>query len=141
MQLIVARGPRRLIGLIGRRSLPPGVVLEIPRCRSVHTFGMRFALDLVWLDRERRVVRVDHAVPPWRVRSCRRASSVLEMRSGDAQLGARMAALEVRERDRDERLGGGGLPPADAPDEGDRPGEPFGPDRPQLDRRARLHGR
>ena len=50
MEVIVARGPRRLIGLIGRRSLPAGVALEMPRCRSVHTFGMRFALDLVWLD-------------------------------------------------------------------------------------------
>ena len=78
MQLIVARGLRRLTGLAGRRSLPPGVVLEIPRCRSVHTFGMRFPLDLAWLDGERRVVRIDRAVPPWRVRWCRQARSVLE---------------------------------------------------------------
>jgi uncharacterized membrane protein (UPF0127 family) len=78
MELIVARGPRRLTGLLGRRSLPPGVALEIPRCRSVHTFGMRFALDLAWLDGERRVVRIDRAVAPWRVRSCRQARSVLE---------------------------------------------------------------
>ena len=85
MQLIVARGPRRLLGLIGRRSLPAGVALEIPRCRSVHTFGMRFALDLVWLDADRRVVRVDRAVPPCRVRSCRRARSVLELASHNAE--------------------------------------------------------
>ena len=78
MELIVATGPRRLVGLIGRRSLPSGTALEIPRCRSVHTFGMRFALDLVWLDAERRVVRIDRAVPPRRVRSCRQARSVLE---------------------------------------------------------------
>jgi len=78
MELIVARGPRRLTGLLGPRSLPPGVALEIPRCRSVHTFGMRFALDLAWLDGERRVVRIDRAVAPWRVRSCRQARSVLE---------------------------------------------------------------
>jgi uncharacterized membrane protein (UPF0127 family) len=78
MEVIVARGPRRLTGLIGRRTLPDGVALEIPRCRSVHTCGMRFALDLAWLDGERRVVRIDRAVPPWRVRSCRQARSVLE---------------------------------------------------------------
>ena len=84
MDVIVARGPRRLLGLIGRRSLPAGVALEIPRCRSVHTFGMRFALDLVWLDADRRVVRVDRAVPPCRVRSCRRARSVLELASHHA---------------------------------------------------------
>ena len=42
---------------------------------------MRFALDLVWLDGSRRVVRVDRAVPPWRVRSCAQARSVLELDS------------------------------------------------------------
>jgi uncharacterized membrane protein (UPF0127 family) len=81
VDVLVARGPRRLIGLIGRRSQPAGVALEIPRCRSVHTFGMRFPLDLVWLDGSRRVVRVDRGVPPWRVRSCRQARSVLELDS------------------------------------------------------------
>jgi uncharacterized protein len=81
VEVTVARGPRRLIGLIGRRSLQAGMALEIPRCRSVHTAGMRFPLDLVWLDRERRVVRVDRAVPPWRVRTCRQARSVLELDS------------------------------------------------------------
>lgn len=81
MEIVVARGAHRLLGLIGRRSLPAGVALEIPRCRSVHTFGMRFALDLVWLDRERRIVRIDRAVPPRRVRSCRQARSVLELDS------------------------------------------------------------
>jgi uncharacterized membrane protein (UPF0127 family) len=82
--IIVARGLARLLGLAGRRDWPAGVALELPRCRSVHTFGMRFALDLVWLDRERRVVRVDRAVPPCRVRSCRRARSVLELRASRA---------------------------------------------------------
>ena len=78
MEIVVAGGLRRLFGLAGRPSLPEGVALEIPRCRSVHTCGMRFALDLVWLDGDRRVVRIDRAVPPWRVRSCRQARSVLE---------------------------------------------------------------
>jgi uncharacterized membrane protein (UPF0127 family) len=79
MEVLLARGPRRLVGLIGRRSFEGA--LEIPRCRSVHTFGMRFALDLVWLDASRRVIRVDRGVPPWRVRSCRQARSVLELDS------------------------------------------------------------
>ena len=81
MEIVVARGPRRLLGLIGRRSLPAGVALEIPRCRSVHTVGMRFALDLVWLDAQRRIVRIDRAVAPRRLRSCRQARSVLELDS------------------------------------------------------------
>jgi uncharacterized protein len=69
----------RLLGLAFKREVPAGTGLLLPRCRSVHTFGMRFALDLVWLDGRGDVVRIDHAVPPRRVRSCRRARSVVEL--------------------------------------------------------------
>jgi uncharacterized membrane protein (UPF0127 family) len=75
-----ARDPlARLLGLAGLRALPPGVGLLLPGTRSIHTFGMRFALDLVWLDREGRVVRVDRGVPPWRMRGCRAADTVVEL--------------------------------------------------------------
>lgn len=66
-------------------SLPSEVGLLLAPCRSVHTFGMRFPLDLIWLDREGRVVRVDARVPPRRLRSCRRARSVLEVGGGCAE--------------------------------------------------------
>jgi uncharacterized membrane protein (UPF0127 family) len=83
--IIEARGfLARLVGLAGRADLPAGTALHLPRCRSVHTFGMRFRLDLVWLDAAGTVVRVDRNVPPCRVRSCRTARSVLEMRAGGA---------------------------------------------------------
>jgi uncharacterized membrane protein (UPF0127 family) len=81
MEIVRARGLRRLTGLAFRADLPASVALHIPRCRSIHTFGMRFALDLVWLDAAGEVVRIDRAVPPCRVRVCRRARSVLELRS------------------------------------------------------------
>jgi VIT1/CCC1 family predicted Fe2+/Mn2+ transporter len=45
---------------------------------------MRFAIDLVWLGRGGQVLRVDHAVRPWRVRSCRGAVEVLELAAGGA---------------------------------------------------------
>src|SRR5436305_15032426 len=69
----------RVLGLAWLAQPGPPVALWLPRCRSVHTIGMRFALDLVWLDAAGAVVRVDRAVPPWRVRSCRRARSVVEV--------------------------------------------------------------
>lgn len=78
MRIVLARsGWSRLRGLALRRR-PPGYALLLPGCRSVHTFGMRFRIDLVWLDRDGRVLRIDRAVPPWRVRSCRHAAAVLE---------------------------------------------------------------
>ena len=50
-RVFVARSWRaRLLGLAGLAALPPGAALLLPACRSVHTFGMRFALDLVWVD-------------------------------------------------------------------------------------------
>lgn len=92
MKIVVARSPlARLRGLALRRR-PPGYALLLPRCRSVHTFGMRFPLDLVWLDRDGRPVRVDEAVPPWRVRRCRRAVAVLEA--------GRMPAMAQPQRNR-----------------------------------------
>lgn len=67
---------RRLRGLAFAEPRGP---LHIPRCRSVHTFGMRYPLDLIWLDGRGAVVRVDYAVAPRRVRACRRARSVIEI--------------------------------------------------------------
>ncbi len=74
----------RLRGLAGLWSIDARVGLELPRTRSVHTLGMRFALDLIWLDREGAVVRVDQDVPPRRLRACRAARSVVEVAAGRA---------------------------------------------------------
>jgi uncharacterized membrane protein (UPF0127 family) len=80
--VLEARGFRaRLLGLAFLSELPPGYGLLIPRCSSVHTFGMRFALELVWLGPLGEVLRVDRAVPPGRVRSARAGGAVIELRS------------------------------------------------------------
>lgn len=72
----------RLLGLVGLSHLPPGAGLLLPKTRSIHTCFMRFALDLLWLDAAGRVLRVDPAVAPWRLRCCRRARSVVELSAG-----------------------------------------------------------
>lgn len=71
----------RLLGLalLNRERAGPGLL--IPRCRCVHTFGMRFALDLVALDAEGRIVELRRSVPPGRFARCRAATSVLELPS------------------------------------------------------------
>jgi uncharacterized protein len=79
LRVVVARGARaRLLGLALLRELPPDHALLIPRCRSVHTFGMRFPIDVVFLDAAGRVVRVARGVPPGRVVGCRRAVTAIE---------------------------------------------------------------
>jgi uncharacterized protein len=69
----------RLLGLSHLDRERAGTGLLIPRCSSVHTFGMRFALDLYFLDRRGEVVAVRLAVPPRRFAFCRRAAAVLEL--------------------------------------------------------------
>jgi uncharacterized membrane protein (UPF0127 family) len=79
----LAAGPlARLLGLAGLHALPQGCGLLLPRTRSVHTFGMRFALDLVWVDAAGRVARIDRDVGPGRVRNCRAARAVVELAGG-----------------------------------------------------------
>jgi uncharacterized membrane protein (UPF0127 family) len=70
-------------GLGGLDALPEERALAL-RTRAVHTFTMRFAIDLVWLGRDGEIVRVDRAVPPRRHRGCARARAVIEMRAGCA---------------------------------------------------------
>jgi hypothetical protein len=74
----------RLIGLTGLPALPHGLGLLLPATRSVHTFGMRFTLDLIWLDAAGNVLRVDRSVPPRRVRRCRGAWGVVELAAREA---------------------------------------------------------
>lgn len=69
----------RVLGLAQLDRTLAGTGLLIPRCSSVHTFGMRFALDLVFLDRDGRPCSVRRAVPPRRLAWDRRASAVLEL--------------------------------------------------------------
>jgi uncharacterized membrane protein (UPF0127 family) len=75
-------GRDRRKGLLGRDSLPHGEGLWIVPCEAVHTFWMRFPIDLVYLDRRHRVVKTRADVRPWRLSGSLRAHSVLELPSG-----------------------------------------------------------
>lgn len=74
----------RFLGLMGRKGLPPGSGVLLRPCSSVHTFFMRFPIDVVFLDKEDRVVRVLPGMKPWRVSPVvRNAVRVLESASGE----------------------------------------------------------
>ena len=81
----------RMRGLLGRDHLAPGEALLLERCGSVHTFGMRFAIDVVFLDRHRRIVAIHHDVPRRRMLFSLRATQTLEMPAS----GARQHGLSV----------------------------------------------
>lgn len=70
----------RAKGLIGRRGVPLGKGLLIPRCNAIHTFFMSFAIDAAFLDRDDNVVKVVRNIRPWRflVWGGWRATKVLE---------------------------------------------------------------
>jgi uncharacterized membrane protein (UPF0127 family) len=73
----------RLVGLLGGRCLEPGGGLLIRPSSGVHTFGMRFAIDVVALDRRNRVLGAWSNVGPWRIRGVSlRTRSILELPAG-----------------------------------------------------------
>lgn len=76
---------KRSKGLLGRNELGPGEGLWIVPCESIHTFGMRFAIDLVYLDRQHRIRKIRRNVAPWRLSACLTAHSVIELASGAIQ--------------------------------------------------------
>ena len=63
-----AEGPlERVRGLLGRDGLAPGEAMAFPRCNAIHTVGMRFPIDVAFLGRDGRPVKLVRAVPPGRL--------------------------------------------------------------------------
>ncbi|MFC0399678.1 DUF192 domain-containing protein [Paraburkholderia rhizosphaerae] len=81
---IAASVPERMRGLLGRATLADDEALLLVPCRSVHTFGMRFSIDVMFVDRLWRVIAVHREVPPARILFNLRATRTLEMRAGMA---------------------------------------------------------
>lgn len=69
-------------GLLGRTGLAAGEGMWIVPCSSVHTFGMKFTIDLVYLGRDKMVKKARSNVAPWRVSACLFAHSVIELPAG-----------------------------------------------------------
>lgn len=81
----IAAGFRdRLLGLLAARRRV-GRALWLEPCAMVHTFGMRAAIDLVFVGQRGQVLRVDPDVAPWRVHWCAGARAVIEMPAGASE--------------------------------------------------------
>jgi uncharacterized membrane protein (UPF0127 family) len=71
-------------GLLGRSALEPGEGLLIRPTNSVHMFFMRFAIDVVFVDRDLVVKKVVEQLRPWRMAGCRGARAAVELPAGEA---------------------------------------------------------
>jgi uncharacterized protein len=93
-EVAATRATRRQ-GLLGRSGLPNGAGLVITPCPAVHTIGMRFAIDVVFVDARGTVKKIVRDLPPWRIAGALSARSVIELAAGTT---ARPGALEVGDR-------------------------------------------
>lgn len=76
----------RLAGLMFRRRLPPATGLLLVPCNSVHMCFMRFAIDVVYIDKDYNIIKVVRNLKPWLgVSICSRAWATLEMTAGEAE--------------------------------------------------------
>jgi uncharacterized membrane protein (UPF0127 family) len=73
---------KRRTGLLKHERLNPGEGLWIVPCESVHTFFMKFPIDLLYLDKQKKVRKIRHAVPAWRLSMCLSAHSIIELPAG-----------------------------------------------------------
>jgi hypothetical protein len=74
----------RRAGLLKHASLEPGEGLWIVPCEAVHSFWMKFSIDVLYLDRSKKVRKIRHQMKPWKMSFCLPAHSVLELPAGTA---------------------------------------------------------
>ena len=92
--IVADRAHRRMRGLLGRRGLKAGEGMVLRPAWNVHTAFMRFPIDVVFLDSDQVVIRIERAVAPWRTVSCRGAREVVELGAGECE----RRGLEVGDR-------------------------------------------
>jgi uncharacterized protein len=83
-------------GLLKREGLPAGCALIIAPSNAIHTFFMRFAIDVVFVNRHGRVLKVRSAVPPWRMTGSLRAFAVVELPVGSLKTSGTLKGDRLR---------------------------------------------
>lgn len=107
VELAASRAERRR-GLLGRQRLESGGALVLTPCCAVHTIGMQFAIDVVFVNRQGVAVRVVRTLPPWRIAIATGAHAVIELPAGtvarcDLRTGDRVS-LVTRENGTETRI-------------------------------------
>src|SRR5439155_10279594 len=80
---VADRAHHRMRGLLGRRRLQPGEGMVLRPAWNIHTAFMRFPIDVVFLDADQVVIRIESDLAPWRTVSCRGAREVVELAAGE----------------------------------------------------------
>jgi uncharacterized membrane protein (UPF0127 family) len=75
---------KRLKGLLGKKVFPKGTVYWIAPCNSVHTFWMKFPIDVIFLDKDMTVLRIEENIFKGKVLRHGNAKSILELEAGGA---------------------------------------------------------
>jgi len=81
---VATQAHTRLLGLLARPPLSRTEALALHPCGAIHTCFMRYAIDVVYLDANDKVLRVVAAVRPWRLSACLGARTTLELLAGEA---------------------------------------------------------
>lgn len=77
---------KRMLGLLGREKLERGQGMWFEGFNSVHTFFMRFAIDVVFMDKKGKVIRIYERLAPWRMTGIHfQARSIVELPAGEAK--------------------------------------------------------
>lgn len=91
---------KRLIGLMGKPSIPKGFGLWITPCQDIHSFFMRFEFDAIFLNKEGKVLHLMERMKPWRIsKFVKGGKVVLELPAGaitesGTQLGDELALIQ-----------------------------------------------
>jgi uncharacterized protein len=75
---------RRMRGLLGRPKPMPAEGIWLKPCNAVHCWFMGYAIDVLFLDAQHRVLKIKRQLKPWRMAACRGASSVVELAAGES---------------------------------------------------------
>jgi uncharacterized membrane protein (UPF0127 family) len=92
---IAQTSAQRRRGLLGRDGMAAGSALVITRCNAVHTFGMRFRIDVAFVDRQGLVRKVVEDLAPWRIALSPLATTVIEFPAGALKNGVLMPGDRV----------------------------------------------
>lgn len=90
----------RRTGLLHHDTMPDGTALIIAPCNAIHTIRMRFAIDVAFVAKDGRIVKLRHAIPPWRLSASLGAFAVIELAAGtfarrDVMVGDRLVVARA----------------------------------------------